>query len=109
MAGTPNTSVDVSGMKSAQGSFQDALDEVNKSYTQMSSQISDLQASWTGDASASFLGAMETWLQDFSTVRSQLNLMFEKLQSGTGSYDGLHGETVNIASGVGKGMGLQGF
>ncbi|MEU3795728.1 WXG100 family type VII secretion target [Streptomyces fructofermentans] len=104
MAVNANTSVSVAGMKSAQGSFQDALDEVNRSYTQMSSQIGTLRSSWTGDASSTFLGAMDAWLQDFATVRSQLNLMYEKLQSSTGAYDSTHQNTNDMAAGVAKGM-----
>ncbi|MFJ6837877.1 WXG100 family type VII secretion target [Streptomyces sp. NPDC091209] len=108
---TTDTSVSLAGMKSAQGDFQNALDEVNSSYTQMTSQIDTLRASWTGDASSTFQGAMDTWLQDFATVRSQLSLMFEKLQANTGGYTNTHQATTDAAAQVKQGMAqsLPGF
>ncbi|MFJ3793425.1 WXG100 family type VII secretion target [Kitasatospora sp. NPDC090091] len=105
------TSVSIEGMLSAQGNFQTALDEVNRTYTQMASQIETLQASWTGEASNTYLGAMNTWIQDFGTVRGQLALMLEKLQANTGSYDTTHQATTDLASQLSKGMAapLPGF
>lgn len=108
---TTDTSVSLAGMKSAQGDFQNALDEVNGSYTQMASQIDTLRGSWTGDASSTFQSAMDTWLQDFSTVRSQLSLMLEKLQANTGGYTNTHQATTDAAAQVKQsmGQGLPGF
>ncbi|MEV6546742.1 WXG100 family type VII secretion target [Streptomyces sp. NPDC051665] len=111
MADNMNTSVDTSGMKAAQGSFQTALDEANRTYTQMQGQIDALRASWTGDASSTFQGAMDTWLSDFGTVKQQLDLMLQKLQANTGSYDTTHQATMDTASQLGKTMAspLPGF
>ncbi|MEV7325856.1 WXG100 family type VII secretion target [Streptomyces sp. NPDC093970] len=109
MAG-PSTSVSLEGMKAAQGDFQNALDEANSSYSSMAGQIDALRASWTGDASSTFQSAMDTWLQDFATVRSQLSLMFEKLQANTGGYADTHQTTTDAAAQVRQGMaGLPGF
>ncbi|MFJ9721790.1 WXG100 family type VII secretion target [Streptomyces sp. NPDC101209] len=104
MAGNTNTSVDTSGMRIAQGSFQTALDEVNNTYTQMQSQIEALRASWTGDASTTFQTAMDTWLTDFGTVKQQLELMLQKLQANTGSYDTTHHNTSDVANQLHKSM-----
>lgn len=111
MVSNAETSVNLAGMKSAQSSFQTALDEANSSYTQMASQIEALRASWTGDASSTFQSAMDSWLQDFSAVRSQLGLMLEKLQANTGSYANTHETTVTAAGTLQSGMSqrLPGF
>ncbi|WP_217553126.1 WXG100 family type VII secretion target [Streptomyces sp. GbtcB6] len=111
MAANTNTSVDTSGMRTAQGSFQTALDEVNGTYTQMQSQIEALRSSWTGDASTTFQSAMDTWLTDFGTVKQQLELMLQKLQANTGSYDTTHQNTTDAASQLSKTMSapLPGF
>ncbi|MGW3121597.1 WXG100 family type VII secretion target [Streptomyces sp. NPDC001107] len=111
MAANMSTSVDTSGMRIAQGSFQTALDEVNSTYTQMQSQIDTLRSSWTGDASATFQGAMSTWLTDFGTVKQQLELMLQKLQANTGSYDTTHQNTSDVATQLHKTMStpLPGF
>ncbi|MFD9596449.1 WXG100 family type VII secretion target [Kitasatospora sp. NPDC004745] len=105
------TSVSIEGMLAAQSNFQTALDEANRTYTQMAGQIETLQSSWTGDASTTYLGAMNTWLQDFGTVRTQLGLMLEKLQANTGSYGTTHQATTDMASQLSKGMAtpLPGF
>ncbi|MEU5309371.1 WXG100 family type VII secretion target [Streptomyces sp. NPDC021562] len=111
MAANTSTSVDTSGMRAAQGSFQTALDEANSTYTQMQSQIEALRSSWTGDASTTFQTAMDTWLTDFSTVRQQLELMLQKLQANTGSYDTTHHSTSDMANQLHKSMStpLPGF
>ncbi|MEU5095074.1 WXG100 family type VII secretion target [Streptomyces sp. NPDC020996] len=104
MAANTNTSVDTSGMRSAQGSFQTALDDANSTYTQMQSQIEALRASWTGDAAGTFQTAMDTWLSDFGTVKQQLELMLHKLQASTGSYDTTHRATTDTATQLHKNM-----
>ncbi|MEU2424745.1 MULTISPECIES: WXG100 family type VII secretion target [Streptomyces] len=111
MAANTSTSVDTSGMRTAQGSFQTALDEVNNTYTQMQSQIEALRSSWTGDASSTFQSAMDTWLTDFGTVKQQLELMLQKLQANTGSYDTTHQHTTDAATQLHKSMStpLPGF
>lgn len=91
------TSVSLEGMKAAQGNFQTAVEEANSSYSQMESQIRTLEASWTGDAASTYTGAMDQWLQDFSTVKQQLNLMLEKLQANTGTYTTTHSNTTDVA------------
>ncbi|MEW2168012.1 WXG100 family type VII secretion target [Streptomyces sp. NPDC007084] len=104
MAGNTEASVNIAGMKSAQGSFQSALDEANSSYTQMQSQIDALRASWTGEAASTYQGAMDTWLRDFATVRAQLGLMLEKLQANTGTYTTTHQATTDTANTLHKSM-----
>ncbi|MCY0960241.1 MULTISPECIES: WXG100 family type VII secretion target [unclassified Streptomyces] len=103
MAGEP-TSVSIAGMRSAAGSFQSALEDANSTYTQMQGQIDALRGSWSGDASSTFQGAMDTWLQDFASVRQQLSLMLEKLQANTGSYKTTHQATTDAANQLHKSM-----
>lgn len=105
------TSVSTEGMLSAQGSFQTALDDVNSTYAQMQSQIDTLRSSWSGDAASTFQGAMDTWLSDFGTVKQQLDLMLQKLQANTGSYDTTHRNTSDAATQLHKNMSnpLPGF
>ncbi|MCS0606295.1 WXG100 family type VII secretion target [Streptomyces sp. LP11] len=111
MAGNTNTSVDTSGMRIAQGSFRTALDEVNTTYTQMQGQIDALRSGWTGDAASTFQSAMDTWLTDFGTVKQQLDLMLQKLEANTGSYDTTHQSTTDTANQLHKSMStpLPGF
>ncbi|MEW2520813.1 WXG100 family type VII secretion target [Actinacidiphila alni] len=102
------TSVELQGMTAAQGTFQTALDHGATSYAQMAGQIEGLSASWTGDASSIYSGAMQAWLDDFNKVNQALRTMLEKLQQNTHVYANTHEETQqtahqvaqNIASGV---------
>ncbi|WP_405746019.1 WXG100 family type VII secretion target [Streptomyces sp. NBC_01525] len=87
------TSVELEGMKRAQGSFQTALDHASGSYTQMDGQIQGLRASWTGQAANIYQNAMQEWLNDFNVVNQQLGLMLEKLQENTGVYANTHEQT----------------
>jgi len=66
MAG--QTSVDVQGMTAAQANFQNALDQVNTAYSNMTEQQSTLAANWTGETAATFGNALNQWLEDFSTT-----------------------------------------
>lgn len=111
MAANTNTSVDTSGMRSAQDSFQTALTEVKGSYTQMESQIETLRGQWSGEASTGYLSAMETWLRDFDTVQRNLALMLQKLQDSIISYDSTHHTTSDVSSQLQKSMSapLPGF
>ena len=112
---TPNTAVDLAGMKAAQGTFQTALDETSQTYSQMTGQIEGLLSAWTGQAATIYNGAMQKWLEDFNVVNVNLRLMLEKLQSNTGVYANTHEDTQQQANQVqqlisgGNFSGLQGF
>lgn len=96
------TSVDIQGMQAAQGSFQTAVDETTRTYTQMEGQISSLAASWTGDAASTYLGAMQEWLSEFQQVRAALGRMLETLGGNSNVYVTVHGNTQAQAAAVGK-------
>src|SRR5882724_696608 len=77
MAG--DTSVDVQGMIAAQGHFQNALDQTNTAYSNMSEQQSNLMSNWTGEAASSFGQALTQYLDDLQTVQKQLATITEAL------------------------------
>ncbi|MDX2705659.1 WXG100 family type VII secretion target [Actinacidiphila glaucinigra] len=110
----PQTSVDLSGMSSAQSSFQAALDDTSGAYAQMQGQIEGLQASWGGEAANIYHGAMQQWLNDFSRVNQALGLMLEKLSQNTNVYANTHDATQDQARQAaqqisGGTVGLPGF
>lgn len=80
------TSVDLAGMTTAQASFQNALDQVNTAYNNMSEQRYTLASNWTGETASAFGNALDQWLQDFSVVQSQLTRILETLSANTGVY-----------------------
>lgn len=107
---TPNTSVDVQGMTAAQQNFQSALDQVNTAYTNMTEQQSMLAANWTGETASTFGQALNQWLEDFSTVRTQLTRILEALSSNTGVYANTNEQSQQMAGSFQSGLsGVQGL
>ncbi|MFD8820503.1 WXG100 family type VII secretion target [Streptomyces sp. NPDC059627] len=100
-----STQVDIQGMITARGAFQDALGHTTSAYSQMDGQISSLVGSWSGDASNVFQQAMQEWLADFSKVNAALQKMLDQLVANTSVYDGVHGTTLDSATGVRSAMG----
>jgi WXG100 family type VII secretion target len=82
----PSTSVDIPGMKAAQGRFQDALGQVNTAFNDMSEQQSNLQTNWVGETASSFGTALTQWLDNFQVVQTQLTNVLDALSSATGVY-----------------------
>lgn len=108
MAG--DTSVDVQGMITAQGHFQTALDQCNTAFNDMSEEQSTLAANWTGEAASAFGNALNTWLEDLNTVRSQLALITEKLSTHTGIYSNTSEGSTQMANAFLQGLpGLAGL
>ena len=58
-----------------------------------------------------FLGAMRQWLEDFSSVRSKLQTIYEKFEADTGNYQAVHSNTVDEANALKNAIagGLPGF
>jgi|SRR5579875_3488763 WXG100 family type VII secretion target len=81
-----HTSVDTSGMKLALNDFENALQQVNTAYSDMSEQQSTLAANWTGEAASTFGQALTQYLEDLSKVQSALRTMTETLEQNTGVY-----------------------
>jgi WXG100 family type VII secretion target len=107
---TPQTNVDVQGMTLAQADFQNALDQVNTTLTDMSEEQSTLAANWTGEAASSFGQALQTWLDDLQAVQQELAGMCEKLSSHTGVYTNTHEQSKEVAQAFKQGLpGLQGL
>ena len=107
---TPNTSVDVQGMTAAQANFQNALDQVNTAYSNMTEQQSTLAGNWTGETASTFGQALEQWLQDFATVRTQLTRILETLSQNTGVYSNTNEQSTQMASSFRSGLsGVQGL
>jgi WXG100 family type VII secretion target len=104
------TSVDVSGMVTAQGHFQNALDQCNTAYSNMSEQQSTLMANWSGEAASSFGQALTQYLDDLQTVRTQLSTMLETLSTNTGVYANTHEGSQQLAQVFATGLpGLTGI
>jgi WXG100 family type VII secretion target len=103
------TSVDISGMTSAQRNFQNAVDEVNTAYQAMESQQGALAGVWTGETSTAFGQALTKWLEDFGVVRTQLINILETLSANTGVYANTNEEATNKAMQAGQFSGLPGF
>ena len=101
---TPQTNVSVPGMIQAQGDFQNALDQVNTTLTDMSEEQSTLAANWTGEAASSFGQALQTWLDDLQVVQQQLAGMCEKLASHTGVYTDTHEQSKAVAQAFKQGL-----
>jgi|SRR5579871_516030 len=80
------TSVDIAGMTAAQAAFQNALDQVNTAYSNMSEQQATLASNWTGETASAFGAALDQWLQDFNVVKVQLTRILETLSANTGVY-----------------------
>ncbi len=99
------TSVDIHAMTIAQGDFQNALDQVNTAYSDMDEQRGTLAANWTGEASSIFGGALQSWLDDFSTVKNQLTTILETLSANTGVYARTHEGSQQVASSFKSGLG----
>lgn len=92
------TSVDVQGMTAAQGNFQNALDEVNTAYQNMTEQQQTLAANWTGETASSFGQALEQWLEDLNTVKQALTNLLEALSKNTGVYSNTNDQSTQVAS-----------
>jgi WXG100 family type VII secretion target len=92
------TSVELEGMKHAQGSLQNALDHTSSYYAAMDGQIEGLKASWTGQAASVYQSAMQEFLVDVRVVHEQLAGILDKLHQNTGVYANTHEQTQQEAS-----------
>jgi WXG100 family type VII secretion target len=105
-----HTSVDIEGMKVAQGHFQNAVDQVNTAYNNMSQEQGNLAANWTGEAASSFGNALQTWLADLNVVQTQLVTILEKLSTNTGVYANTSENSTQMANAFMQGLpGLSGL
>lgn len=111
MAGNGQQNVDIAGMRAAQPHFESALSETSQVYNNMSEQAVTLESSWTGDASRSFINALNQWLENCNIVKQQLQHVTDQLAANTGSYQNVHANTSDAASSLNSaiGAGLPGF
>jgi WXG100 family type VII secretion target len=70
----------------------------------MTDQQSTLAANWTGETASSFGQALNQWLQDFNTVKTQLSNMLETLSQNTGIYTNTNDESTQMAQTFGSSM-----
>jgi WXG100 family type VII secretion target len=101
------TSVDIAGMQAAQTSFQNALDQVNTAYNNMSEQQGALAANWSGETSSKFGMALEKWLEDFQIVQKELASIIDTLGTNTGVYANTEDESTQMANAFANGMSTQ--
>lgn len=108
---TPQTQVDIAGMKAAQPHFEQALSEVGAAHSNMQDQATTLESSWTGDAARPFIGALNAWLEDCEQVRQALQMVTDKLEANTHSYQNVHTDTSDVAAHMQQAMsaGLPGL
>ncbi|MGW2637358.1 WXG100 family type VII secretion target [Streptomyces sp. NPDC001348] len=111
MAEVSPTTVDVEGMRAALPHFEQALTETASAYTNMHDQAITLESNWKGDARSAFVSALNTWLENCDTVKKQLQIVTEKLESLTGEYGRVHTSTTDSATSLQQaiGAGLPGF
>ncbi|MGW2525010.1 WXG100 family type VII secretion target [Streptomyces sp. NPDC001617] len=77
------TQVDLQGLHAAINTFSTGVANFDSQYKAMSSTISNISASWTGQAYQSFERALENWLADFNKVITVLNGMENALSQNT--------------------------
>lgn len=111
MAEAQPTTVDVAGMRAALPHFEQALTETGSAFTNMQSQATTLEGGWKGDAASTFISALNTWLENCDTVKKQLQIVTDKLEAQTGTYDRVHTSTTDSASSLQQAIsaGLPGF
>jgi WXG100 family type VII secretion target len=111
MAQAQPTAVDVDGMRAALPHFEQALTETGSALTNMQSQATTLEGGWTGDAASAFIGALNAWLENCATVKKQLQIVTDKLETLTGAYHQVHTSTTDSASSLRQAIsaGLPGF
>jgi WXG100 family type VII secretion target len=103
------TSVDIQGMVAAQANFQCAVDQVNTAYCDMLEQQATLMENWKGEAASTFGIAFERYLEDFKTVRSELEGILEALHENTGVYANTEGGSRQVAASFASHSGLPGL
>jgi WXG100 family type VII secretion target len=91
-------------MVAAQGNFQNALDQVNTAYSDMSEQASTLAANWAGETASKFGIALTQWLDDFGIVQQQLSTILQTLSSNTGVYANTNQGSQEMADSFANGM-----
>jgi WXG100 family type VII secretion target len=91
-------------MIAAQGNFQNALDQVNTAYNDMTEQQSTLAANWTGETASTFGVALAQWLDDFNVVRKELTKILETLSHNTGVYANTNEGSQQMATSFAHGL-----
>jgi WXG100 family type VII secretion target len=97
---TPNglpLSTDIERMQAAEGIFQNALDAVNTSYQDMTSQQDTLAANWQGETSSAFGIALTQYLEDLGSVRNALASLMNTMGQNTGIYANTNEQSQQVA------------
>ncbi|MGW1561914.1 WXG100 family type VII secretion target [Streptomyces sp. NPDC002144] len=105
MAEVTTTTVDVEGMRAALPHFEQALTETASAFTNMQNQATTLESTWKGDAGSTFVSALNAWLENGNTVKKQLQIVTEKLESLTGEYGRVHTSTTDSAASLQQAIG----
>ncbi|WP_018909561.1 WXG100 family type VII secretion target [Salinispora arenicola] len=82
----PNVSTTEEGMRRAAQEFSDKATEFTGSLQAVNGQMAVLQGSWTGQASAGFNQAMDSWEAAFQRVINELINMLEVMGVTTTGY-----------------------
>ncbi|GIE19787.1 WXG100 family type VII secretion target [Winogradskya humida] len=82
----PTVSTTEQGMQRAAQEFSDKATEFTSSLQAVNSQMATLQGSWTGQASAGFNQAMDSWEGSFQRVINELINMLDVMGVTTKGY-----------------------
>ncbi|MET0491505.1 MAG: WXG100 family type VII secretion target [Actinoplanes sp.] len=86
------------GMQNALKEFEGKSTQFSGTLQSVNTQMAALQASWDGNASSNFNGAMDSWEGGFRRVIDALNSMIESLGGNKQMYSAQEDDAASIAS-----------
>ncbi|WP_305785767.1 WXG100 family type VII secretion target [Symbioplanes lichenis] len=100
----PQVQTSEEGMQRAGQEFSDKATEFTGQLQAVNSQMATLQASWTGQASAGFNQAMDSWEASFQTVINELINMLEVMGVTTKGYTAAEDDAASTAASFGSAL-----
>ncbi|WP_306215252.1 WXG100 family type VII secretion target [Actinoplanes sp. RD1] len=93
----PNVQTTEEGMRTAAQEFSNKAQDFTGQLQAVNTQMGTLQASWTGQASAGFNQAMDSWEASFKKVIDELINMLEVMGVTTKGYTQAEDDAANTA------------
>ncbi|MBU2670263.1 WXG100 family type VII secretion target [Actinoplanes bogorensis] len=100
----PQVQTTEEGMQRAAQEFSDKATEFTGSLQAVNSQMATLQGSWTGQASAGFNQAMDSWEGAFQRVINELINMLDVMGVTTKGYIQAEDDAANTANSFGAAL-----
>ncbi|NLU79858.1 WXG100 family type VII secretion target [Micromonospora sp. HNM0581] len=100
----PQVQTTEEGMRRAAQEFSDKATEFTGSLQAVNGQMGVLQASWTGQASANFNQAMDSWEAAFGKVINELVTMLDVMGVTTTGYRDAEDTAASTASSFGSAL-----